>query len=220
MNKTGAQPKQRRPTGTLQNGKAADLVPQPPQTSESTQNLTPQEKNISSAARSAWEKNFDVFGPIVEKNGFTRNLKADRIICGFPRNRQLVFLVQFGEVEEVVTQPDMKKYAPQLLIDFYIANLDDGPLENCYAITEGPLVSCPSTPSSVTPRKPVGRKNHSEYQVSEMDLEFKSNMYLTPEKCQQLAEKLQLTDRQIKAWFSNRRTKVRKLSMAQEGPIK
>ncbi|XP_046868814.1 homeobox protein Hox-D12-like [Drosophila willistoni] len=86
-------------------------------------------------------------------------------------------------------------------------------------ITEGPLVSCPSTPSSVTPRKPVGRKNHSEYQVSEMELEFKSNMYLTPEKCQQLAEKLQLTDRQLKAWLSNRRTKVRKLSMAQEEPI-
>ncbi|XP_046869270.1 uncharacterized protein LOC124461886 [Drosophila willistoni] len=67
---------QRRPTGTLQNGKAAaDLVPQPPQTSESTPNLTPQEKNISSTARSAWEKNFDVFGPIVDKMDLLATLR-------------------------------------------------------------------------------------------------------------------------------------------------
>ncbi|XP_068157428.1 RNA-binding protein FUS isoform X2 [Drosophila tropicalis] len=133
MNKTAAQPKVTL-NMTLKNDKvAADLGPEQPQTSEPTPTLKPssQEENISSAVRSAWEKNFDVFGPIVQKNGFTRNLKADRIICGFPRNRQLVFLVQFGEIEEVVTQPDMKKYAPQLLIDFYIANLHDGPLENC-----------------------------------------------------------------------------------------
>ncbi|XP_068157430.1 homeobox protein Hox-D8 isoform X4 [Drosophila tropicalis] len=209
MNKTAAQPKQRRPTRTLKNDKvAADLGPEQPQTSEPTPTLKPssQEENISSAVRSAWEKNFDVFGPIVQKNGFTRNLKADRIICGFPRNRQLVFLVQFGEIEEVVTQPDMKKYAPQLLIDFYIANLHDGPLENCKAITEGPMV------------KPVGRKHHSQYQISEMQLEFQSNSYLTPEKCQHLAAKLQLTERQLKSWFSNRRTKIRKLSILQEGP--
>lgn len=57
-----------------------------------------------------------------------------------------------------------------------------------------------------------GRATFSGNQIDELEKAFQTTQYLTTAERARLAERLQLTESQVKIWFQNRRTKCRRTS--------
>ncbi len=61
-----------------------------------------------------------------------------------------------------------------------------------------------------------GRATFSGMQIDELEKAFNATQYLTTAERARLAERLSLSESQVKIWFQNRRTKCRRTSWKQK----
>ncbi|XP_072524023.1 hematopoietically-expressed homeobox protein hhex [Salminus brasiliensis] len=78
-----------------------------------------------------------------------------------------------------------------------------------------PLLWSPFLQRPVHKRK-GGQVRFSNEQTIELEKKFETQKYLSPPERKRLAKMLQLSERQVKTWFQNRRAKWRRLK--QENP--
>ena len=63
-----------------------------------------------------------------------------------------------------------------------------------------------------------GRATFSGNQIGELEKAFNATQYLTTAERSRLAERLLLSESQVKIWFQNRRTKCRRTAWKKGGP--